>query len=260
MWFTESVTLLNWLLDLTKFHTFIFFPETPLTLATKLKKCSKILMNLVNGGAILDFRTKDGATSMHRAVEHNNVEAVTTLLELGASPNYKDTKGITPLYVSITHQTDPVICETLLHDRAVVGIQDLQGWQEVHQVCHQERDKKDFFIYFCIEVHVWQFVGLNYKRSHEILFAITKHMIHPFLLLVLFHFMNLASNFVLTLYRKYARNFAYYIIIKSEFVGRVQHFRLFRECEMKLFIVAPHLTGMVYHDLQNKLLASNLII
>ncbi|XP_026683197.1 SH3 and multiple ankyrin repeat domains protein 3-like, partial [Diaphorina citri] len=108
--------------------------ETPLTLATKLKKCSKILMNLVNGGAILDFRTRDGTTSMHKAVEHNNVEAVTTLLELGASPNYKDAKGITPLYVSITHQTDPVICETLLHDRAVVGIQDQQGWQEVHQV------------------------------------------------------------------------------------------------------------------------------
>ncbi|KAI5726732.1 hypothetical protein M8J76_007604 [Diaphorina citri] len=109
--------------------------ETPLTLATKLKKCSKILMNLVNGGAILDFRTRDGTTSMHKAVEHNNVEAVTTLLELGASPNYKDAKGITPLYVSITHQTDPVICETLLHDRAVVGIQDQQGWQEVHQAC-----------------------------------------------------------------------------------------------------------------------------
>uniref|UniRef100_A0A8D8TBH4 SH3 and multiple ankyrin repeat domains protein 3 n=1 Tax=Cacopsylla melanoneura TaxID=428564 RepID=A0A8D8TBH4_9HEMI len=109
--------------------------ETPLTLATKLKKCSKILMNLVNGGAILDFRTKDGTTSMHKAVEHNNVEAVTTLLELGASPNYKDAKGITPLYVAITHQTDAVICETLLHDRAVVGIQDLQGWQEVHQAC-----------------------------------------------------------------------------------------------------------------------------
>lgn len=82
----------------------------------------------------MDFRTRDGTTSMHKAVEHNNVEAVTTLLELGASPNYKDAKGITPLYVSITHQTDPVICETLLHDRAVVGIQDQQGWQEVHQV------------------------------------------------------------------------------------------------------------------------------
>ncbi|XP_025266569.1 protein shank isoform X5 [Camponotus floridanus] len=109
--------------------------ETPLTLATTLKKPSKVIIALVNGGALLDYRTKEGLTAMHRAVERNSLEAVKTLLELGASPNYKDTKGLTPLYYSVIHKTDPMLCETLLHDHATIGAQDLQGWQEVHQAC-----------------------------------------------------------------------------------------------------------------------------
>jgi len=105
-----------------------------LTLATTLKKPSKVIIALVNGGALLDYRTKEGLTAMHRAVERNSLEAVKTLLELGASPNYKDTKGLTPLYYSVIYKTDPMLCETLLHDHATIGAQDLQGWQEVHQV------------------------------------------------------------------------------------------------------------------------------
>ncbi|CAH0717440.1 unnamed protein product, partial [Brenthis ino] len=109
--------------------------ETPLTIAAGLKSPGKILIALVNGGALLDYRTKDGSTAMHRAVEKNSLEAVKTLLELGASPNYKDGKGLTPLYLSVTNKTDPLLCETLLHDHATIGATDLQGWQEVHQAC-----------------------------------------------------------------------------------------------------------------------------
>lgn len=103
-------------------------------MAATLKKPSKVIIALVNGGALLDYRTKEGLTAMHRAVERNSLDAVKTLLELGASPNYKDTKGLTPLYYSVTYKTDPMLCETLLHDHATIGAQDLQGWQEVHQV------------------------------------------------------------------------------------------------------------------------------
>jgi SH3/ankyrin repeat-containing protein len=110
------------------------FAETPLSLATGIRNPGKVLMALVNGGGLVDYRTKDGCTALHRAVQHNSVEAVSTLLELGASPNYKDAKGLTPLYWAVTHPTDPLLCEGLLHDRATLGAQDLQGWQEVHQV------------------------------------------------------------------------------------------------------------------------------
>ncbi|XP_045763323.1 SH3 and multiple ankyrin repeat domains protein 3 isoform X4 [Maniola jurtina] len=109
--------------------------ETPLTVAAGLKSPAKVLIALVNGGALLDYRTKDGSTAIHRAVEKNSLEAVKTLLELGASPNYKDGKGLTPLYLSVTNKTDPLLCETLLHDHATIGATDLQGWQEVHQAC-----------------------------------------------------------------------------------------------------------------------------
>ncbi|XP_013141537.1 PREDICTED: SH3 and multiple ankyrin repeat domains protein 3 [Papilio polytes] len=107
--------------------------ETPLTVAAGIKSPAKVLIALVNGGALLDYRTKDGSTAMHRAIEKNSLEAVKTLLELGASPNYKDSKGLTPLYLSVTNKTDPLLCETLLHDHATIGATDLQGWQEVHQ-------------------------------------------------------------------------------------------------------------------------------
>uniref|UniRef100_A0A182J687 SH3 and multiple ankyrin repeat domains protein n=1 Tax=Anopheles atroparvus TaxID=41427 RepID=A0A182J687_ANOAO len=109
--------------------------ETPLTIATGAKKPNKLLIALVNGGALLDYRTRDGATALHRAVERDSLEAVSTLLELGASPNYRDTKGLTPVYLSVTRKTDPKISEVLLHDHATLGIQDSQGWQEVHQAC-----------------------------------------------------------------------------------------------------------------------------
>ena len=39
-----------------------------------------MLLALVNGGALLDYRTKDGTTAMHRAVQADNYEAVKTLL------------------------------------------------------------------------------------------------------------------------------------------------------------------------------------
>lgn len=127
-------------------YNLFLFTETPLTLATGIQKPGKVLMALVNGGALLDFRTKDGSTAMHRAVEHNSLEAVKTLLELGASPNYRDAKGLTPLYLAVTHITDPLLCEGLLHDRAIIGAQDLQGWQEVHQVILQY----SWFLFFII--------------------------------------------------------------------------------------------------------------
>lgn len=57
-----------------------------------------------------------------------------TLLELGASPDYKDSRGLTPLYHSVMVGGDPGCCELLLKHQAVVCCQDENGWHEVHQV------------------------------------------------------------------------------------------------------------------------------
>lgn len=39
-----------------------------------------MIVAMVNGGALLDYRTRDGVTAMHRAVQASNFEAVKTLL------------------------------------------------------------------------------------------------------------------------------------------------------------------------------------
>ncbi|CAB4064249.1 SHANK [Lepeophtheirus salmonis] len=107
--------------------------ETPLCLAAGIKgKTSRLIIALINGGAILDFRTKDGTTALHRAVTKNNSESVKTLLDLGASPNYKDGRGLTPLYHAVASSSDVNLVEMLLHDHAMVGVQDRQEWHEVH--------------------------------------------------------------------------------------------------------------------------------
>lgn len=65
-----------------------------------------------------------------------NAEApcLQTLLDLGASPDYKDSRGLTPLYHSALGGGDALCCELLLHDHAQLGTTDENGWQEIHQV------------------------------------------------------------------------------------------------------------------------------
>lgn len=67
-----------------------------------------------------------------------------TLLDLGASPDYKDSRGLTPLYHSSMVGGDPYCCELLLHDHAQVGCMDENGWQEIHQVTHNRQNEFNY--------------------------------------------------------------------------------------------------------------------
>ncbi|XP_078275730.1 SH3 and multiple ankyrin repeat domains protein 3 isoform X1 [Rhinoraja longicauda] len=109
--------------------------DCPLTLAAQLENTSEIIKLLKSGGAHLDFRTRDGLTALHKAVRCQNHAALITLLDLGASPDYKDSRGLTPLYHTSMVGGDPYCCELILHDRANVGCMDENGWQEIHQAC-----------------------------------------------------------------------------------------------------------------------------
>uniref|UniRef100_H0Z596 SH3 and multiple ankyrin repeat domains 2 n=1 Tax=Taeniopygia guttata TaxID=59729 RepID=H0Z596_TAEGU len=109
--------------------------ETPLTLAAQLDNTVEVIKALKNGGAHLDFRAKDGMTALHKAARAKNQVALKTLLELGASPNYKDSCGLTPLYHTAIVGGDPFCCELLLHEHATVSCKDENGWQEIHQAC-----------------------------------------------------------------------------------------------------------------------------
>ncbi|NXS55489.1 SHAN3 protein, partial [Brachypteracias leptosomus] len=109
--------------------------ECPLTAAAQLELSSEMIKALRNGGAHLDFRTREGMTALHKAVRCRNHAALLTLLDLGASPDYKDSRGLTPLYHSAMVGGDPYCCELLLHDYARLGCVDENGWQEIHQAC-----------------------------------------------------------------------------------------------------------------------------
>ncbi|XP_047192342.1 SH3 and multiple ankyrin repeat domains protein 3 isoform X3 [Scophthalmus maximus] len=109
--------------------------ECPLTLAVQLEESCELIKVLRCGGAHLDFRTRDGITALHRAVLCRNSAALTTLLDLGASPDYKDSRGLTPLYHSAMVGGAPYCCELLLQDHATIGMTDENGWQEIHQAC-----------------------------------------------------------------------------------------------------------------------------
>ncbi|KAM6980497.1 SH3 and multiple ankyrin repeat domains protein 2-like [Aplochiton taeniatus] len=109
--------------------------ESPLTLAAHLDNVLEILKVLKNGGAHLDFRARDGMTALHKAARSKNLVTLTTLLELGASPDYKDSRGLTALYHTAVVGGDPYCCELLLHHHASVCCQDENGWHEVHQAC-----------------------------------------------------------------------------------------------------------------------------
>ncbi|XP_056135310.1 SH3 and multiple ankyrin repeat domains protein 2-like [Lampris incognitus] len=109
--------------------------ESPLTFAAHLDNMVELIKVLKNGGAHLDFRAKDGLTAIHKAARSKNQVTLMTLLELGASPDYKDSRGLTPLYHSVVVGGDPGCCELLLHHHAAVCCQDENGWHEVHQAC-----------------------------------------------------------------------------------------------------------------------------
>nr|XP_033817170.1 SH3 and multiple ankyrin repeat domains protein 1 [Geotrypetes seraphini] len=109
--------------------------DTPLTLAAQLESSIDVIRTLCLGGAHIDFRARDGMTALHKAVCSRHYSALMALLDLGGSPNYKDRRGLTPLYHTAIVGGDPRCCELLLYNRAHLGTTDENGWQEIHQAC-----------------------------------------------------------------------------------------------------------------------------
>ncbi|XP_053720444.1 LOW QUALITY PROTEIN: SH3 and multiple ankyrin repeat domains protein 1-like [Synchiropus splendidus] len=114
--------------------------ETPLSVAAQSSVSGDCIKVLVQGGAHIDFRSKDGLTAVHKAVRVHNHSALLALFALGASPNYKDRCGLTPLYHTVLTGGDTSCCETLLYYRAKLGTRDENGWDE----SHQPRDEEEF--------------------------------------------------------------------------------------------------------------------
>jgi SH3/ankyrin repeat-containing protein len=100
--------------------------ETPLTLAAGIAKNHDVLVSLVGGGAHIDFRNSEGQTAMHKGAFLSLADNVKTLLELGASPNYRDPIGLTPLYYCmLTPDSQESVAQMLLAEAADLGVIDM---------------------------------------------------------------------------------------------------------------------------------------
>ena len=51
----------------------------------------------------LDFRSAEGYTPLHIAAMLGKHRVLRHILDLGVSPDLRDTKGMTPLYLACTH-------------------------------------------------------------------------------------------------------------------------------------------------------------
>lgn len=72
---------------------------------------------------------------MHKAAFLSIVDNVKALLELGASPNYRDPIGLTPLYYNmLTTDSHPEVAEMLLSEAADISIKDMHANEPLHQV------------------------------------------------------------------------------------------------------------------------------
>ncbi|KAK7938618.1 hypothetical protein WMY93_001944 [Mugilogobius chulae] len=110
--------------------------ETPLSLAVQCEPGGgESIRVLVENGAHIDFRAKDGLTPLHKAVRGHRHTALLVLLSLGASRTTRTVEGSHALYHTVLTGGDTSCCETLLYHRAKLGIRDENGWDETHQAC-----------------------------------------------------------------------------------------------------------------------------
>lgn len=109
--------------------------ESPLTFCASSESpgnASIVIGALIKGGAITHYRNKDGFTPVHKAVVENQIDALRTLLSMGASPNSMDCRNLMPLILACQIEGARSVCEVLLRERAMVGCTDRNGWTELH--------------------------------------------------------------------------------------------------------------------------------
>eukprot|EP00041_Stephanoeca_diplocostata_P031118 m.962348 g.962348 ORF g.962348 m.962348 type:complete len:1268 (+) comp23890_c0_seq1:180-3983(+) len=114
--------------------------ETPLTIAVAHDR-TEMITTLVEGGAHMDFRAKDGLTPLHKAAVTGMHRSLSSLLDLGASPDLRDATGLTPLYLACMHSGTDRCTELLLKDKAQVNVVDRNGWAELHQAAKFGHDR-----------------------------------------------------------------------------------------------------------------------
>ncbi|NXB53065.1 SHAN3 protein, partial [Leucopsar rothschildi] len=112
--------------------------ECPLTAAAQLELSTDMIKALRNGGAHLDFRTREGMTALHKAVRCRNHAALLVRLVSG-NVLLVPTDGDPPCGAGSTGMgsegigNDPLVF--MDGDPQGLGMFSWYQWQEIHQAC-----------------------------------------------------------------------------------------------------------------------------
>lgn len=88
----------------------------------------EIISSLLDHGADIKFRTIDSSRPLHLAVDINNIDIVTMLLQHNADPNVCNIRSWTPLF----YAKSPKMAELLLQYNAKIDHRDLEGNSILH--------------------------------------------------------------------------------------------------------------------------------
>eukprot|EP01041_Mallomonas_annulata_P011376 gene11376-23813_t len=88
----------------------------------------------------LNVQDKSRWTPLHSAVHHGSLEAVKTLIELGADISIPSAVGKTPLHTAASQGRD-VICGLLLSAGASINVQDSHNLTPVHEASFRGQEK-----------------------------------------------------------------------------------------------------------------------
>lgn len=120
------VLLISYKADLTKKDT---YGDSVLHIATMMKVSIDELSILINNGADIDARNKDGVTSLLIAVQQNEIKSVKFLTTSGANIHTKDTNGNSPLSIALAGSSE--LFEALLNEKNAIS-QDSEGNTPLH--------------------------------------------------------------------------------------------------------------------------------
>lgn len=104
------------------------FLWTPLHLAAGFTTDSRIIVTLLNQGADIHARDRDGAHPLHIAAGFNIGDGVVKLLlNRGADIEFKDNNGFTPLHWAAANATSPISATLLLKRGANIEARSSEG-------------------------------------------------------------------------------------------------------------------------------------
>ena len=105
--------------------------ETDLHIAARLN-LPVLTISLLNQGADIHAKNKDGWTPLHSAAKENASTTAEVLLNQGANIHAKDKFGWTPLHLAAAKENASATAEVLLNQGADVHAKDKFGWTPLH--------------------------------------------------------------------------------------------------------------------------------